>query len=147
MRGWWGGSIPPPPFMHYFTHLCTHLITLPNPFFSVFVMLFEVNDRVKGLSTLFDEGTEDENGRLLSQREQAKGNGLYCSRNVKLCHKARGRFVSPPSCMHFLPFNPPPACSILLSYSLRTPPPPPMLTRYRRTTFVWAIEFSQRQKR
>ena len=107
--------------MYYFTHLCTHLITLSNPFFSVFIMLFEVNDRVKGLSTLFDEGTEDENGRLLSQREQAKGNGLYCFTNVKFRHKARGRFVSPPSCMHFLPFNPPRLLHIAFILITNTP--------------------------
>ena len=57
-------------------------------------MLFAVGDRVKGLATLFDEGTEDDKGRVFSQREKAKGNGVWCFGNVTFAHRARGRFVS-----------------------------------------------------
>ena len=71
-------------------------------------MLFAIGDRVKGLSTLFDEGTEDAKGRVFSQREKAKGNGVWCFGNVTLAHRARGRFVSYPPLHPFFAVQLPP---------------------------------------
>ena len=38
-------------------------------------MPLSVNDRVKSSATLYDTGTEDENGLLFSQRQLGKGLG------------------------------------------------------------------------
>ena len=87
-------------------------------------MIFAVGDRVKGLATLFDEGTEGGNGHTFSMREKAKGNGVRCFDNVSFCHRVRGRFVSvPPPCMHFLFFNPPHLLHIEVIVIADTPPP------------------------
>ncbi len=41
-------------------------------------MVFETKVRVQALATLFDEGTEDPQGRTYSQKRSANGLGDYC---------------------------------------------------------------------
>ena len=41
-------------------------------------MVFEKDARVQALSTLFDAGTEDAQGRTYSQKRTANGLGAYC---------------------------------------------------------------------
>jgi hypothetical protein len=41
-------------------------------------MVLSVFDRVKSSATLYDAGTEDENGLTFSQRQLAKGLGAFC---------------------------------------------------------------------
>ena len=70
-------------------------------------MIFDKGDRVQALSSLFDEGTEDEHGRTFSQRERARGNGLYCFGRVTHTYRVTGRVVNPPPYASLLCIPPP----------------------------------------
>ena len=59
-------------------------------------MLFNKGDRVQALSSLFDEGTEDEHGRKFSERERDRENGRYCFGRVTHTYRVHGRVVNPP---------------------------------------------------
>ena len=54
-------------------------------------MVLSVGDRVKSRATLYDEGTEDENGLRFSQRQLAKGLGAFCFGAVTHVYHKVGR--------------------------------------------------------
>ena len=54
-------------------------------------MVLSVNDRVKSRATLYDQGTEDENGLLFSQRQLGQGLGLFCFGAVTHVYRKSGR--------------------------------------------------------
>ena len=61
-------------------------------FFSLFpTMVLSANDRVKSRATLYDEGTEDENGLVFSQRQLGKGLGAFCYGAVTHVYRKSGR--------------------------------------------------------
>jgi hypothetical protein len=48
-------------------------------FFALFpTMVLSIGDRVKSRATLYDAGTEDEEGNTFSQRQLGKGLGEFC---------------------------------------------------------------------
>jgi hypothetical protein len=57
-------------------------------------MPFEGKARVQALATLFDYGTEDENGRTYSQKRLAEGLGAYCIGVITRVYAARGNKVA-----------------------------------------------------
>ena len=54
-------------------------------------MVLSVDDRVKSLATLYDAGTEDENGCTFSQRQLGKGLGAFCYGAVTFVYRKTGR--------------------------------------------------------
>ena len=54
-------------------------------------MVLSVHDRVKSRATLYDEGTEDENGLTFSQRQLGKGLGAFCFGEVTHVYRKTGR--------------------------------------------------------
>ena len=61
-------------------------------FFPLFpTMVLSVNDRVKSRATLYDQGTEDENGLLFSQRQLGQGLGVFCFGAVTHVYRKSGR--------------------------------------------------------
>ncbi len=59
-------------------------------FFTLFDRVKSVFDRVKSSATLYDAGTEDENGLTFSQRQLAKGMGAFCFGTVSFVYRQRG---------------------------------------------------------
>ncbi len=61
-------------------------------FFFLFpTMVLSANDRVKSCATLYDQGTEDENGLVFSQRQLGKGLGAFCYEAVTHVYRKSGR--------------------------------------------------------
>jgi hypothetical protein len=54
-------------------------------------MVLSVGDRVKSCATLYDAGTEDENGLTFSQRQLGKGLGAFCFGAVTDVYRKVGR--------------------------------------------------------
>ena len=54
-------------------------------------MVLSVGDRVKSRATLYDAGTEDENGSTFSQRQLGKGVGAFCYGAVTHVYRKVGR--------------------------------------------------------
>ena len=54
-------------------------------------MVLSVGDRVKSRATLYDEGTEDEDGLTFSQRQLGKGLGAFCFGEVTHVYRKTGR--------------------------------------------------------
>jgi hypothetical protein len=54
-------------------------------------MVLSVGDRVKSRATLYDAGTEDENGLTFSQRQLGKGLGAFCFGAVTHVYRKVGR--------------------------------------------------------
>jgi hypothetical protein len=54
-------------------------------------MVLSANDRVKSRATLYDAGTEDENGLTFSQRQLGKGLGALCYGAVTHVYRKTGR--------------------------------------------------------
>jgi hypothetical protein len=65
-----------------------------HSFFTLFpTMPLSVSDRVKSSATLYDAGTEDENGLTFSQRQLGKVLGAFCFGTVTFVYHKRGREV------------------------------------------------------
>jgi hypothetical protein len=61
-------------------------------FFALFpTMVLSVGDRVKSRATLYDAGTEDEEGNTFSQRQLGKGLGAFCYGAVTHVYRKVGR--------------------------------------------------------
>ena len=54
-------------------------------------MVLSVGDRVKSRATLYDAGTEDEEGNTFSQRQLGKGLGAFCYGAVTHVYRKVGR--------------------------------------------------------
>ena len=54
-------------------------------------MVLSVGDRVKSRATLYDAGTEDEDGLTFSQRQLGKGLGAFCFGEVSHVYRKTGR--------------------------------------------------------
>ncbi len=54
-------------------------------------MVLSVDDRVKSRATLYDAGTEDEDGLTFSQRQLGKGLGAFCFRAVTHVYRKVGK--------------------------------------------------------
>ena len=55
-------------------------------------MVFDKDARIQALATLFDEGTEDAQGRTYSQKRSANGLGAYCLGTITRVYRlAAGR--------------------------------------------------------
>jgi hypothetical protein len=54
-------------------------------------MVFETKVRVQALATLFDEGTEDAQGRTYSQKRSANGPGVFCVGTITRVYRRGGR--------------------------------------------------------
>ena len=54
-------------------------------------MVLRVGDRVKSRATLYDVGTEDEDGLTFSQRQLGKGLGAFCFGEVTHVYRKLGR--------------------------------------------------------
>ena len=53
-------------------------------------MVFEKDARVQALATLFDAGTEDDQGRTYSQKRKDKGLGDYCLGTITRVYRTAG---------------------------------------------------------
>ncbi len=53
-------------------------------------MVLSVGDRVKSCATLYDAGTEDEEGNTFSQRQLGKGLGAFCYGGVTHVYRKVG---------------------------------------------------------
>ncbi len=83
-----------PCFFDVFSHtprLVSSLFELLN---SPPQMPFEGTARVQALATLFDYGTEDENGQTHSQKRLAEGLGAYCLGVITRVYGTRGNRVA-----------------------------------------------------